>query len=53
MMEGLASGPDTAAAEAAAVLRIQLMEASPVLGERMSGVLGMGPGNDSRCPAAP
>ena len=52
-MEGLASGADPAAAEAEAALRIQLMDASPVFGERMSGVVGMGPGKDNRCPAAP
>lgn len=49
--EGFESGPDPAAAEAAAVFRIQLMEANPVLGERMSGVLGIGPGKDKRWPA--
>ena len=29
------------------------MDAIPVVGERMSGVLGIGPGNDNRCPAEP
>ena len=38
---------------AAAVLKIQLMDARPVVGERMSGVLGIGPGSDNRCPADP
>ena len=52
MRIGFESGPVPAAAEAAAVLRIQLMEASPVFGDRISGVLGIGPGKDNKCPVA-
>lgn len=47
-MKGLDGSPDAEAA--AAVLRIQLMEANPVVGERMSGVLGIGPGRERRWP---